>query len=259
MRVWRWDGNGPICLLLHGFGEGSFVWHDLVRSLMPAYRFVAVDLRGHGESGWDPRQSYCTQTHLRDVMHIVQVLGLDRFAIVGHSLGASIGIHLATADASRVLRMIIVDYGIELNIAARDALLAAFRGQFRTYHSIDDYADYLVERRPLAARSRLRNFAQHALRSSSDRGFELKCDPYLADSIEPELDRDALSAMFEALQVPALLIRGAASSVLLRNGAVETLRHLRRGSLSVVSGAGHAVMIDNPDGFVAAAKNFLLA
>jgi pimeloyl-ACP methyl ester carboxylesterase len=81
-------GRGQPVVLLHGGGRDLHDWDD-VGALLAAlgHRVVAVDLRGHGRT---PRAPWTWELALRDVSAVVRALGLERPAVVGHSLGGMV-------------------------------------------------------------------------------------------------------------------------------------------------------------------------
>lgn len=62
LHVRQWEGALPNCVLIHGFGEGGYVWDDVACKLSVSWRALAIDLRGHGESERDAQCRYDTLT-----------------------------------------------------------------------------------------------------------------------------------------------------------------------------------------------------
>lgn len=80
-------GEGPMVLLLHGFGEFWWAWrHQLVSLAEAGYRVVAADLRGYGDSDKPPR-GYDAWTLAGDVAGLIRALGERRAHLVGHAWG----------------------------------------------------------------------------------------------------------------------------------------------------------------------------
>lgn len=95
------QGEGPLIVLLHGFPEFWYSWRLQIPVLAAqGYRVVAPDLRGYNDSD-KPRTGYDVATLLRDIQGLIQGLGYDKAAIVGHDWGGA----LAWAFAIRYPRM----------------------------------------------------------------------------------------------------------------------------------------------------------
>jgi pimeloyl-ACP methyl ester carboxylesterase len=103
-------GSGPPLVLLHGGGHDRSYWHDAdyVARLKDAYRVIAIDARGSGESDQpaDP-SAYTTQNQGDDVLAVVDAWGIDRFALWGYSYGGNIGRYLASRSA-RVTKFVMI-------------------------------------------------------------------------------------------------------------------------------------------------------
>jgi pimeloyl-ACP methyl ester carboxylesterase len=102
------EAGAPVVLLLHGLGHWTdAAWGRLVPRLDPALRYVAFDLPGFGASD-KPRAPY-DAAYFRGVMErAVDALKLERFALVGHSLGGYIAADYAGAHPERVARLALI-------------------------------------------------------------------------------------------------------------------------------------------------------
>ena len=89
MHYWRTgDGTKPALVLCHGFSDNGLCWISVAKALEGDYDIVMVDARGHGLSD-APETGYTTADRADDVAGVVQALGLEKPAILGHSMGAS--------------------------------------------------------------------------------------------------------------------------------------------------------------------------
>jgi pimeloyl-ACP methyl ester carboxylesterase len=266
LSIVEWSRRGIPCLLLHGLGDAACVWNHLAIRIMSEFRTVAMDLRGHGDSDWDPETRYDTETLIADLAKIIAVLGFDRIILVGHSLGAAIAIRFAAENPARMAGLVIVDFGPELDEIGVNEVLRGFVDMPRTFTSAEEYTRWLIARRPLADPNQLRQFARCSLRQSPEQGWELKADAALATSsqmsnLEVGQGRYRYPELWSALErikCPSLVIRGMASGILPHDVAVRMAEQtLSAGRLTTIGGAGHAVMMDNPGEFSSSVVNFL--
>ena len=110
----QWEGSGQAILCIHGITANCRCWETLADALTPDYRIIAMDLRGRGQSD-KPSAGYALEYHLKDINRLLDDLGLDRVVIMGHSLGAFIGLAFAAGYPERVERLILVDGGGDLS------------------------------------------------------------------------------------------------------------------------------------------------
>lgn len=109
---YREAGDGPPLVLLHGLFGSSSNWARSQRALAGTHRAIAVDLRNHGRSPHAASMSYVEMAD--DVLGLLDRLGLERAALVGHSLGGKVAMSAALRAPRRVERLAVVD------IAPRD-------------------------------------------------------------------------------------------------------------------------------------------
>lgn len=105
-------GTGPHIVMVHGITGNQAIWHlEIVPALMPEYRVMTYDLRGHGYSGVPPT-GYTTADHANDLKHLLDTLGIERPHIVGHSFGADVALNFTILYPERVDRLVLVEPGI---------------------------------------------------------------------------------------------------------------------------------------------------
>jgi pimeloyl-ACP methyl ester carboxylesterase len=90
----RTGGDKPPVVLAHGFSDDGLCWTPVAEALAPDYDLIMVDARGHGRSD-GPEQGYRQDDHAADVAGLIQGLGLNRPAVLGHSMGAATALALA--------------------------------------------------------------------------------------------------------------------------------------------------------------------
>jgi pimeloyl-ACP methyl ester carboxylesterase len=115
-------GSGPPVLLLHGFPDCWRLWRHQVPALAEAgYRVLAPDLRGFGETDKPEKvEDYRMRTLVGDVVGLLDALGVDRAAVVGHDWGAALAWMVATFAPDRVSRLVAVSIGHPVSFAGED-------------------------------------------------------------------------------------------------------------------------------------------
>jgi pimeloyl-ACP methyl ester carboxylesterase len=101
-------GDGPPLLLVHGWPETWYAWRLVMPALAQDFQVIAVDQRGIGLSD-KPASGYDTGTLARDLVTVMDALGHERFAVVGHDTGMPIGYALAADYRDRVERLAVAE------------------------------------------------------------------------------------------------------------------------------------------------------
>jgi pimeloyl-ACP methyl ester carboxylesterase len=98
-------------LLLHGLSSNSRIWDWTAPLLTDRFHVIALDQRGHGLADV-PEGGYGFDDATADVAEFVELMGLDRTIVVGHSWGASVALALGVDDPARVRGVVMVDGGL---------------------------------------------------------------------------------------------------------------------------------------------------
>jgi pimeloyl-ACP methyl ester carboxylesterase len=109
--AYRVAGSGPAVVLVHGLFEDSLTWRKVMRGLARTHTVIAPDLFGHGESDAPTGIDYSPAGHAGTLRDLLDVLGHQRVAIVGHSLGGGIAMSFAYNYPARVHRMALISSG----------------------------------------------------------------------------------------------------------------------------------------------------
>lgn len=109
-RAFIHTGKGPAVLLIHGIGDSSDTWRDLIPHLARNYTVVAPDLLGHGRSD-KPRADYSVAGYANAMRDLLSVLGIERATVVGHSLGGGVAMQFAYQYPERCERLVLVSSG----------------------------------------------------------------------------------------------------------------------------------------------------
>lgn len=101
-------GGMPV-VFIHSFGGNVSHWDEIKEALVPNRRVVRIELRGHGDSEFPKDGDYRISSMAQDLATVVNLLGLQRFVLVGHSMGGSVALQYAGENPSRVAGLVLVD------------------------------------------------------------------------------------------------------------------------------------------------------
>lgn len=231
-------------MLLHGGSAHARWWDFVAPALRDVGRPLALDLRGHGDSAPAPG-AYSIAESAADVARIIDVLGLARPVLVGHSLGALVAVRAAADRPDGVAGLVVVDSRLVMTSSGARYLKLLRMVAGASYETIDEAVRaFQLLPKPTSAAPRVR---EHVARTS-----------FRADArgmLVPKFDRESLGAhaacdlrpALRDLDVPVLVVRGEKSAVVSRAAAEELARSCRRGTFAEIAGAHHHVLLDAPE------------
>ncbi len=145
INVAIWEGRGKPILCIHGITANCRCWDALADVLAPEYRVIAMDLRGRGQSD-KPSQGYSLAYHLKDISCLLDDLGFDRAVIMGHSLGAFIGLAFAAEYPDRTDQLILVDGAGDLSPEQFDEVFTGIKPALDRLGQVFPSADAYLEK-----------------------------------------------------------------------------------------------------------------
>ena len=106
--VWG-EVSAPTAVLVHGNGGHGHWWDALVPALVPGWRLVALDLRGHGESDWAEPPAYRLEDFAADLTPVLDELTDGPIVLVGHSMGGRVALWFAGRHPDRIRGLVVLD------------------------------------------------------------------------------------------------------------------------------------------------------
>jgi pimeloyl-ACP methyl ester carboxylesterase len=261
------NASAPPLILIHGGLDHSRSWDDVARALRTTFHVIAPDLRGHGDSDWATGSSYSQADHVYDLTGLVKSAGLEKVAVVGHSMGGMVSLTYAGAFPDKVSRLAVLDgvirfpertvKPIEVRIAewVCDLDKTAQRKMHR-YASVADGADRMLARNARLTREQAMHLATHALKQDADGRYSWKFDPYLRVRAPYRLSLEDHAALWSRIQCSTLLVSGR-ESFLPDPETAGVLKHFRQAELVRIEGAGHWLQHDKPAEVIQILKTFL--
>ena len=257
------DPDHPAVLLLHGGGQTRHSWGTTAHVLSVAgFYAVNADLRGHGQSGWDPLGDYSLTAQMADVEAWCREL--DRPAIVGASMGGLAGLwtegtRAANHQTSSGSCLVLVDIAHRSEAEGVERIVSFMRGNPQGFATVDEAADAVAEYLPHRPRPSSSDGLARNLRQGDDGRFRWHWDPQFMAGNRPRssVDFDIFATHARHLQLPVLLVRGQRSDVLSLEAAAEFLLLVPHAEFADIGDAHHMVAGDHNDAFATAVVEFL--
>jgi pimeloyl-ACP methyl ester carboxylesterase len=247
--------DAPPVLFLHGGSAHAHWWDFAIPLLGERFRCIALDLRGHGESGRPVDADYGLAAHASDVAAVVDALGLTGGGVVGHSFGGWVAMVYGGSAGDRIGALALLDS--RPHIGVRSArMLEALRKLPHTRYA--NHSDAITRFRLLpsatcADPAVVAHVAAHGVIADAD-------GTYL-----PRFDRRALAGAgaqdltphLRAAHCPILAVRAALSEIV-DAAAFQTYRTaVPSAELAEIADAHHHVMLDQPEALAGVLGDFL--
>lgn len=241
-------------LCLHGLTRNARDFETLAQRLAAAGRRVLCpDLRGRGDSEYArDSATYAPPQYVEDVLALIEQEALERFVIVGTSLGGLMAMGMAAAMPSRIAGMVLNDVGPVLERAGL-ARIKDYVGQGRTFPTWVHAARGLEQSQGMAHPGQPLDFwigmAKRVMTVAGNGrivfDYDMKiAEPLLAMDLDAQLD---IWPVWQALEaVPVTVLRGALSDLLSPDTLAEMLRRNPSAEGVVIPGVGHAPTLDEP-------------
>jgi esterase len=265
---WGTDGHPPV-VFLHGGALTAHTWDVVCLALRRDHHCLALDQRGHGDSEWSPAMEYGVEDHLGDIERFVDHLGLDRFVLVGQSMGALNAIVYASRHSDRLAGLVSIDAGPEVSLTEGASRIVDFVQAPGELDSVEEFVKRAQSFNPLRDPRLLRTSLLHNLRKlpngkwtwKYDRRPLAKSEFHLTTGSHDFLGElpsllDEVRGMVSSIHCPTLVVRGALSDVISDAQASRFAELLPDGRWTRVAGAAHTVQGDNPRGLVEALRRF---
>ncbi|WP_155592648.1 2-succinyl-6-hydroxy-2,4-cyclohexadiene-1-carboxylate synthase [Lysinibacillus cavernae] len=256
IELWNQDASYTL-VALHGFTGSTATWHNLAQAL-PNVRVIAIDLIGHGKTVI-PKQikRFSMEEQLKDLEEIFTQLDIEKFTLLGYSMGGRIALSYAIAYPDRVQKLILESTSPGLRTIGernerceRDEALA----QKIVANGLQSFVDAWQNIPLFDTQHRLPKNVQVAIRAErlSQRAEGLAGSLRgIGTGVQPS-NWDRLVQ----LEIPVLLITGSLDEkfckiALEMKALINTVRHM------TVNNAGHAIHVENPAEFATIVEEYL--
>jgi esterase len=250
---WGTVGNQPL-IMLHGIGRVAQTFDHVAPHFIDDYHVLAVDMRGHGDSGWDPNGNYLVEDYVADIEALVASLGLDDIVLWGNSTGGRVAQVFAGKHPGLVSALIVEDVGPERPESIANNLAERIRREEAGWESQEALFEQLQRSSPRTRPEVLRAYAQFGSKvREADGRTILKRDPRINDGFVPT----DLWRFVREIEAPTIYILGGASTIVSPETQTALRDTLRRVEIEIMPGLGHYPSEESPEAFLAIVDRFL--
>ncbi|MGN5137450.1 alpha/beta fold hydrolase [Aeromonas sp. 164P] len=234
------QGQGPAVILIHGLFGSLDNLGLLAQALCEHYRVISVDLRNHGVSFRSDDMSYPAQA--ADILALMDHLGLDQAAIVGHSMGGKVGMQLAKLAPARVSRLVVADMApVAYPHSRHQNVFAGLNATLAAQPQSRSEAE-----RILAEHIEIAGVRQFLLKSfaKDDDGWQWRFNvPALEENYANIMGWPEDEHRFEG---PVLFIKGGDSDYMQPQYSEAALAQFPAAKVRVIAGTGHWLHAEKP-------------
>jgi pimeloyl-ACP methyl ester carboxylesterase len=260
-------GAGPPLLLVHGWPQTWYAWRLLMPALARHFQIIAVDQRGIGLSG-KPEGGYDTGTLAADLIALMDALGHQRFAMLGHDTGMPIGYALAADHPHRIARLAVAEAALP-GIGKSPDMFGDVASNNRLWHipfnRIDKLNEQLVRGREhiyygwqfaTKAAKRLPDYAvRHYIHTLARDPQALHSSFQWYRALDTTIAQNERRQKQRPLTLPVLAIGGATSA---GHGTADMMKLVADNVRAlVIPGAGHWVAEEAPQQMLTGLTTFL--
>ncbi len=249
-----WGNRGaPAMVLLHGLQDCARSWDSFAASMSANYHVVALDHRGHGDSGRATSETYGLRHYVSDVHALVDHLGLRSITLVGHSAGGRNAFMFALDRPELVRALVIVDIDPDAVNPDSRQMFVRYNTESDEWESLDAVVERLRSRQPNSSEEMLAHQALHMTSELAGGRRAWKRDRALLAAYE----RPDLWAEWSRLRCPTLVLRGRQSELLTHEVAVRMREAVPGARLAELEGGAHWFYQEQPSDFEGAVRWFL--
>ncbi|WP_017430396.1 alpha/beta fold hydrolase [Vreelandella jeotgali] len=239
-------------VIIHGLLGSGDNWRSHIRAWHSQRRVVAVDLRNHGRSPHAEGMSYTAMS--RDVLALLDRLGIQRAHLLGHSMGGKIAMTLARREPQRVASLVVADIAPVAYGHGHDAIFAAMREIQLGHPTNRREADALLARHIESRAVRL-FLATNLQRGDGELTLRVGLEQIITGYPEV-MTPPGGDVPFDG---PAMVLRGADSDYIEDAMLPALYEVLPRARVVTLKQAGHWLHADQPEAFRQAVETFLAA
>src|SRR5688500_12189948 len=242
----------PPLILIHGLDRVARTFDHVVPHFIGRYRVIAVDMRGHGYSDWDPQARYVVDDHVSDLEGLVAQLGLKNITLWGNSTGGRVVQVFAGKHPDLVARVISEDVGPERPQQTSDSYARRVQQEDQGWASEEERFATLMNAAG-ASGAVIRPYVRYGTKRRADGRLVWKRDPNLVKGcVATDLWESVRN-----IRAPILYVLGGRSTIVPSETQEKLKATLTRVTISTIPGVGHYPSDERPSEFLAFVDTFL--
>ena len=250
---WGAEGKPPL-IMLHGIGRVAHTFDHIAPHFTGKYHVMAIDMRGHGDSGWDPKGAYLVEDYTRDIEAFAEQLHLRNIVIWGNSTGGRVAQVFAGLHPELVTAVISEDVGPERPREIADGFTSRVKREDETgWASEEELFANLKAGNSRTPDEILRAYAHYGSKPRVDGRIVWKRDPAIGNGFVPT----ELWRFVREIKAPIIYILGGRSTIVPAETQEDLKRTLPQVQIVTIPGAGHYPNEENPKEFLAIVDEFL--
>jgi len=247
------DGKQPL-IMLHGIGRVAHTFDHVARHFNQNYHVMAVDMRGHGDSDWDPKAAYLVEDYVKDIEGLAQQLRLRNIVIWGNSTGGRVAQVFAGLHPDLVAAVIAEDVGPERPREIADGFTSRLKQEDeKGWATEDELFAQLKTGSPRTADEILRAYAHFGSKKRPDGRVIWKRDPGIGNGFVPT----ELWRFVRQIKSPIIYVLGGRSTIVPAATQEELRKTLPQVQIVTMPGLGHYPSEENPKDFLPIVDGFL--
>ena len=250
---WGSEGKQPL-ILLHGIGRVAHTFDHLAEHFRKDYHVIAVDMRGHGDSGWDPNGAYLVEDYVKDIEGMASQLRLRNIVIWGNSTGGRVAQVFAGMHPDLVAGVISEDVGPERPREIADSGTNRMRQEDERGWASED--ELLAQLKASNARTNpdvLAAYVKYGSKRRPDGRVIWKRDPKIANGFVPT----DLWRFVREIRAPIIYVLGGRSTIVPAATQQQLKATLSQVQIVSMPGLGHYPSEENTKDYLEIVDKFL--
>lgn len=248
------DEGAPPILCMPGLARNARDFEMLAPHVARHRKVIVIEFRGRGESAFakDP-MTYVPLTYVQDVVAMLDELEVERFAVIGTSLGGLVAMLMAATLPGRLVGAVLNDVGPELQVTGLERIrdyIGAGGSQPTWMHAARALAELNRAVYPGYEIHDWLRLTKRTHRLTAEGRIVADYDKQIAAPLRAPTSETAVDLWpaYRALgDIPLLVLRGELSDILARSAGEKMVAELPRARLVEVPGVGHAPTMDEPE------------